>query len=229
MSLWQKIKPYLAGGFGAAILIAAILISGEYASWRGDHPKPPKPVPQVLAPTAAELEMDRIIEDCLAVEVLLPTPERAKQIAKETGRPRHAAVTLEGRERTPADGIVSPGGAQRVEPDWPLLLVDARPYPESPAGGKLWVHLEQDGSTTVVALPNPEKPAPAEKFFQFGTVWEFGALGGIGSAGDTRGRGWIAAEPLRLGRVHLRGEVGVDLRAGEQSSYALAGFVWRSR
>ncbi|KAB2853266.1 MAG: hypothetical protein F9K41_13860 [Sphingopyxis terrae] len=42
-------------------------------------------------------------------------------------------------------------------------------------------------------------------------------------------RAWAAVEPLRFGRLHLRGEAGVDLRGGEADAYVMAGIVWRPR
>ena len=159
--------------------------------------------------------------------MLQPTEKRRKEIATETGR-QAPATTAPGVVVPPRFGeIVLPGGAGEL--DYPLLLVDGRPYPESPAGGKLWVHLEQDGSTTVVAKPNEPEPPPAEKFWQFGNVWELGGLYGIGQEGDTRARGWAAIEPLRAGRIHLRAEAGVDFRNGENGAYVMGGAVWRSR
>ena len=115
------------------------------------------------------------------------------------------------------------------EPDYPLLLVDGRPYPESPAGGKLWVTLESDGSANVIAKPNEPEPLPEERFWQFGNVFELGGLYGIGQGGDTRSRAWAAWEPVRLGRIHLRAEAGVDLRAGQSDGYVMGGAVWRSK
>jgi hypothetical protein len=52
---------------------------------------------------------------------------------------------------------------------------------------------------------------------------------GIGSEGEARGRAWGAVEPLRFGRLHLRGEIGADVRAGVTDGYVMAGVVWRSK
>ena len=225
---WVKASAASLGLGGAIGLFAALaLVGGECSAWRQDHPKPPPPVAQILPPTPGEIATPSTVLPCVPVKVLQPSGKRLKEIAKETGG--LVGATKPGEVVVPPrfGEIVPPAGSG--EPDYPLLLVDGRPYPESPAGGRLWVNLEADGSATVVVKPNPEKPSPAERFIQFGNMWEIGAAYGIGTGGDTRGRGWAAVEPLRLGRIHIRGEVGVDLRGGQTDGYALAGFVYRSR
>ncbi len=219
------------------IVLAFTVLGGECSAWRQDHPKPAPPVAQVLPPTPAELATPSAVLPCVPVKVLQPTEKRRKEIATETGRPA-PAPNAPGVAVPPRFGeIVLPGGSSggdivlpsgSGEPDYPLLLVDGRPYPESPAGGKLWIHLEQDGSTTVVAKPNDPEPEPEEKFWSFRPEWELGGLYGIGQAGDARSRAWAALEPVRAGRLHLRVEAGVDLRAGQSDGYAMAGAVWRS-
>ena len=215
----------LGGVLGALAVLA--VIGGECSAWRQEHPKPKPPVATVLPPTPGELATPHETLPCVPVQVLKPTEKRRKEIAKETGglvvAPNAPPVAV-----PPHLGeIVPPAGSS--EPDYPILLVDGRPYPESPAGGKLWVTLEQDGSANVIAKPNPEKPKPADKFFEVRNVGELGGMYGVGQGGDTRSRAWAALEPIRLGRIHVRGEVGVDLRGGEQGGYAMAGFVYRSR
>lgn len=221
----------LGGAIGAALV--AFLLAGECSGWRQDHPKPPKPVPQVLAPTAAELEMQRVIEDCLAVETLQPTPKERKRIARESGRADFAAQPVAPQAN--AAGVVPPphlGGIARPgaasEPDYPVLLAE-KEVPPMPDGGRAWVWLEQDASVTVVTKANDPKPQPADRFWQFGNVYEIGGLYGIGQGGDTRARVWAAIEPLRAGRIHLRAEAGVDLRNGGTDGYVMGGAVWRSR
>lgn len=209
------------------IVLAFTILGGECSAWRQDHPKPAPPVAVVLPPTPGELATPSVVLPCVPVKALRPSAKRLKEIATETGRPV-PAPNAPGVVVPPRFGeIAPPAGAG--EPDYPLLLVDGRPYPESPAGGKLWVHLEQDGSTTVVAKPNEPEPPLAEKFWGFGNVWELGGLYGIGQEGDTRARGWAAIEPLRAGRIYLRAEAGVDFRNGENGAYVMGGAVWRSR
>lgn len=225
-------------GLGGAIglTVALLLVGGECSAWRQDHPKPPKPTPQVLAPTDAEREMERVIEECLAIETLAPTPAERKRIAKESGRPEFATPPAVQGTNAPqpvpagqAGEIVPPaasGGAR--EPDFPVLLAE-KEVPPMPDGGKLFAWLEMDKSLTFVTKAYDPKLSPPDRFFEFRTIYEAGALYGIGADKEMRGRGWFAAEPIRLGRFRVRGEVGIDIRGGEQSSYALAGLVWRSR
>ena len=230
MKLPKAVKVSLASlGLGGAlgIVFALLVLGGECSAWRQDHPKPAPPVTSVLPPTPGELATPSTVLPCVPVKVLQPSPKRLKEIAKETGG-LVGAPTAPPVEVPPHLGEIVPPGASS-EPDYPLLLVDGRPYPESPAGGKLWVRLEADGETTVVVKPNEPKPLPAEKFFQFGNVWELGGLYGIGQDGETRSRAWAAYEPIRLGRIHLRAEAGVDLRAGQSDGYVMGGAVWRSR
>jgi hypothetical protein len=227
VNLWATVKPFLIGVGGVGLLVAGILLGGECNAWRGDHPKPEKPVAVVLPPTEGERKTKVVTEECVPVRVLVPTEKRAKQIAKETGG-RAGAPVAAGPSQHPAPGEIGPQIASS-EPDYPLLLVDGRPYPPSPEGGKLWVHLEMDGSTTVVALPNPEKPAPEEKFWSFRPVYEIGGMAGVGQEGDTRSRAWAAIEPARAGRIHLRVEGGLDIRDGASGAYGMIGAVWRSR
>jgi len=225
---WVKASAVSLGLGGAIGLFAALaLVGGECSAWRQDHPKPPPPVAQILPPTPGEIATPSTVLPCVPVKVLQPSGKRLKEIAKETGglvgAPKSPEVVVPPR----FGEIVPPAGAG--EPDYPLLLVDGRPYPESPAGGKLWVTLEQDGSANVIAKPNEPEPLPAERFWQFGNVFELGGLYGVGQGGDIRSRAWGAWEPVRLGRIHLRAEAGVDLRAGQSDGYVMGGAVWRSR
>lgn len=225
---WVKASAASLGLGGAIGLFAALaLVGGECSAWSGDHPKPKPPVAQILPPTPGELATPSTVLPRVPVKVLRPSGKRMKEIAAETGGLVGATKPPEVVVPPRFGEIVPPAGSG--EPDYPLLLVDGRPYPESPAGGRLWVTLESDGSANVVAKPNEPKPLPAERFWQFGNTFELGGLYGIGQGGDTRSRAWGAWEPLRLGRIHVRGEVGVDLRSGESDGYVMGGAVWRSK
>jgi len=233
---WVKASAASLGLGGAIGLFAALaLVGGECSAWRQDHPKPKPPVAVQTQPTAASAEMDRIIEDCLAVQTLQPTPAERKRIAKDSGRADFAAqATAPAAIRTgpvrPAQGgeIVAPAASGGSGPDYPVLLFE-NVLPAMPAGGIAWGFLEMDGSGSLTVKPNPVPKAPAERFFEFANVFELGGLYGIGQGGDTRSRAWGAWEPVRLGRIHLRAEAGVDLRAGQSDGYVMGGAVWRSR
>ena len=230
MKIPQSVKVAAASlGLGGAIglAVALILLGGEYSAWHGDHPKPKPPVAQVLPPTPEEAATPHETVPCVPVQALKPSPKRLKEIAKATGGLVAATIPAPVAVPPHLGEIVAPATAGGVT--YPLLLVDGRPYPESPAGGLLWILLEENGAATVIAEPNPPKPLPTERFWQFGSVYEFGGLYGIGQGGDTRARGWAAIEPLRAGRIHLRAEVGVDLRNGGTDGYVMGGAVWRSR
>lgn len=230
----QTLKSLAASlGLGAVIGAAAVavLLAGECSAWRQDHPAPIKPKPTVLQPTAAELEMERIIEDCLAIETLQPTDKERKRIAKESGRPEFARPT--GVHSTNAPQPILPAQPGEIgpqiassEPDYPVLLAE-REVPPMPDGGNLWVWLEMDRSVTVVTKAHDPKPAPSERFWSLRPVWEIGALAGVGTEGETRWRGWGAVEPLRAGRLHLRVEGGVESRAGTADAYGMVGGVVR--
>ena len=224
---WVKASAASLGLGGAIGLFAALaLVGGECSAWHQDHPTPPPPVAQILPPTPGEIATPSTVLPCVPVQVLQPSPKRLKEIAAETGG-------LVGAPKPP--GVVVPPHLGEIvpsagagEPDYPLLLVDGRPYPESPAGGKLWVTLESDGSANVVAKPNEPKPLPAEKFVDFRPTYLIGgAYSPLG--GETRGKVYAGVEFLRAGRFHVRVEGGADFIAGQSGTYGMVGVEWRSR
>ena len=234
MKVPESFKVALASlGLGGApgllyLTLALLLISGECSAWRQDHQRPKPPVASVLPPTPAELATPHETVPCVAVQVLKPTEKRSKEIARETGRP--AAAPEPGRADVPVHlgEIARPGASSQAEPDYPLLLADGRPYPPSPEGGRIWSWLEMDGSNTLVAKPNPTKPLPADRFFDFRPTYLIGgAYSPIG--GETRGKVYAGVEFLRAGRFHVRVEGGADFVAGQSGTYGMVGVEWRSR
>lgn len=82
----------------------------------------------------------------------------------------------------------------------------------------------------IATLPEGDGPREVEirtvqsgrKFFGPTGTYGLGALYGAGSDGQ-RWRAYGFAEPLRVGRVRLRGEAGVESRAGVTDWYAMVG------
>ena len=228
---WVKASAVSLGLGGAIGLFAALaLVGGECSAWRQDHPKPPPPVAQILPPTPGEIATPSTVLPCVPVKVLQPSGKRLKEIAKETGglvgAPKSPEVVVPPR----FGEIVPPAGAG--EPDYPLLLVDGRPYPESPAGGKLWVTLEQDGSANVIAKPNEPEPLPAEKFWSFKPVYEIGGMADLESllTSETKDwKVWAAVEFGRAGRIRPKLQVDGESRSGEKDLRVWTGAVWRSK
>lgn len=229
MKLPESVKVAAASlGLGGAIglAVALILLGGECSAWHGDHPKPKPPVAQVLPPTPEEAATPHETVPCVPVQALKPSPKRLKEISKATGGLVAAPI--------PAPVAVPPHLGESVPPapaggvTYPLLLVDGRPYPESPAGGLIWVLIEENGAATVIAEPNPPKPLPAERFFDFRPTYMIGgAYSPIG--GETRGKVYAGVEFLRAGRFHVRVEGGADFIAGQSGTYGMVGVEWRSR
>lgn len=110
---------------------------------------------------------------------------------------------------------------------------------ESDEGADLLAHKEVsvdcgDGGTRtleiVATLPEGSGPREVEirtrqdagDFWSLRGAFGLGGLWGKGSDGE-RFRAYGFAEPVKVGRFRLRGEAGVEGRAGETSWYAMAG------
>lgn len=102
-------------------------------------------------------------------------------------------------------------------------ILNAFAVPRMPWGGEGLATLRPDGVTDVHILANPRPRS------EFTRQWGGGAMVGLSDedAFGQRWRAYLFAEPLRVGSVWLRGEAGLEGRAGTQGYYALLGFEWR--
>lgn len=227
-----------------ATLICVAILVGECFSWREDHQKPPKPVPQVLAPTPGELAMPSAVVDDTKIKVLQPTAKDRKRIAKDSGRPDFAAEPTPlapqagaAPEIDPGTGegsqsgeIVDPGASSSVS--FPQLLISDRPIPPMPDGGRLWVYLEADGGLTPIVKANDPKPSAKDRFWSFSPVYELGAMVDASSFAAASGvdwKAWGAVELGRAGRLRPKFQVDVESRGGKATVEPWVGAVWRSK
>lgn len=225
-------------------VIGTLLFLGECFAWRGDHPKPPKPVPQVLAPTPAELAIPSVVVEGPKIKVLQPTAKDRKKIAKDSGRHDFAAEPVnlapqagsapvlapKAGEESRETEIVDPGASSSVS--CPQLMVSDRPIPPLPDGGRLWVYLEENGDVTPIVKANDPKPAAKDRFWSFSLVYEFGAMvdvASLGGADAAAWKAWGAVEFGRAGRLRPKFQVDVESRAGKATVEPWVGAVWRSK
>ncbi len=192
----------------AAALLAGIVVAGECNRFRGQARR--EAVPTLAPPTKLELGSRVVTLPCETIQTIEPGKRGRARLAEVYGRPDLA-------REAPSE---SSGGA--VEGSIARILGE-RELPALPRGGTALITLEPGGAVAVTVKPKPER------LFELSTTWEVGALAGIGTAGDTRARGWAAVEPIRWGNLHLRAEAGADLRAGTSDGYLLVGAVWRSK
>lgn len=211
VQLWLK-------GLSAVVLLAAagalMLLVGECSAFRGETREDARPSP--APPTSIEERAAEVTLPCQTVVALEPTERDRRRLAERYGRPELATPAPPSeRGALAGDGSAIPGSVVRI--------LAERELPVLPAGGTALVTLEPDGRTSVTVKPTPEK------LLEWRATWELGGLYGLDTEGETRGRAWAAVEPLRFGRIHLRGELGADVRAGVTDGYVMAGAVWRSR
>lgn len=216
MTNWKaKLAPLAVTGLSTTALVVCILggiaLAGECNSFRADRAATTAPV--VAPPTKVEDDAAGKRLPCEAVEAIEPSAKARQKLAGKYHRPDLAPAAPE-LARQFEQGIF------RLKP---AEILGERELPPAPNGGTALLTLEPGGRVEVTVVAKPQK------LFEWKSTYEAGALYGIGQGGDTRGRGWVAVEPLRFARLHLRVEGGVDLRAGTATGYALAGVVWRSR
>lgn len=183
--------------------------------------------PVVAPPTAAEAKADDKVLADRDVRAIEPGKKERARIAEEYHREDLREVA-EAFEASLLGGVADGGGRgvdelPRVTAPAPRVaeIVGERILPVMRHGGKALVTLEPDGRVELTTVANPEPR------FEWRSAYEFGGLYGVGSTGDARWRAWAAAEPLRVGHLHLRVEAGAEQRAGQVDAYAMAGAVWR--
>lgn len=199
MRVIEALREFRAWGMLAAGVGIGILLVGECRDFRRQDP----PTPRVAVHVRA---VERYRPDVIApsLRVYVPAPKDAAKLEERVDLP----IRGEGDTRPEAHDLL----AQVVDPDCGEIVVTL-----PPAVG------EAPREVQVTVIPAPPK------LIEWRNLYEIGGLYGIGTGGETRARGWAAVEPLRWGRLHLRGEVGADLRAGVTDGYAMVGVVWRSR
>jgi hypothetical protein len=196
----------------ASAAIAVVLV-GECNAFRSDQAE--KSVPSVAPPTKVEERSPEVVLPCRDVVAIEPSEKDRKRLAEKYRNPEILRAPESG------DNANVHSGATFVQNE-PAILGE-RELPPMPSGGTALVALEPSGRVELTVAPNPEP------LIDWRATWEAGAMYGIGSEGEARGRAWGAVEPLRFGRLHLRGEIGADVRAGVTDGYVMAGVVWRSR
>lgn len=197
---WVTI-PILLAAAGAAVVVV-----GECNAFRRATLE--RSEPYVAPPAPAEERAEVKVLPCREIQAIEPTPRDRRRLAERYNRPD---LSAEATARAFELGLNAAEivGEKELEP--------------MPAGGTVLVTLEPDGRVVVTADPAPEK------LIAWGATWELGAMAGLDSEQETRGRAWAAVEPIRFGRIHLRGELGADVRAGVTDGYAMVGAVWRSK
>lgn len=195
----------VGAGWWAASALGLLVLVGDCSGHKAEQEVVVAPV--VAPPTRAEEKAEERVLPCVDVRAIEPGKRERARIAEEYHRPDLAPLAGEFERRLPSAR--------------PAEVIGERELPLMPDGGRALVTLEPDGRVEVTTVSNPEP------FFGWRSTYEAGALYGVGSGGDARWRAWAAAEPLRVGHLHLRVEVGAEQRAGQVDAYAMAGAVWR--
>lgn len=213
----------VGAGWWAASALGLLVLVGDCRGHEAEQEVVVAPV--VAPPTAAEAKAEEKLLPDRDVKAIEPGKKERARIAEEYHRPDLAKPAADkplrikcvtkGCAEAEADVIARWNEEQSAE------VLGERELPLMPDGGRALITLEPDGRVEVTTVANPEKD------FAFGSAYEFGGLYGVGSAGDARWRVWAAAEPLRVGHLHLRVEAGAEQRAGQVDAYAMVGAVWR--
>lgn len=202
---WKALASRIAWGSVAAAVGAGLMLVGECNSFRSDRQKDATPV--LAPPTKLEVSAPPVVLPCRDVQAIEPTPKQRETLAKRYNKPELAAPVGEDR-------------AFKMALD---AILGERLLPPMPSGGTGLLTLTPEGRVDLTVAPKPEP------LWDWHSTYEAGAVYGIGTGGDTRGRAWVAVEPLRFARLHARAEAGVDLRSGQSDAYIMGGFVFRSR
>lgn len=223
-------KPVLSAlasrpAFAAFGLVAGLFVSAQIG---GIFAKPPPP-PGI----AVRAEAPRSARDWLTVTVpcpeggivaLRPSSNELAAVAERYGLPDLLPV--------PVPGMVEakPSPFRLFGKDAPATLGDRKilnafAVPKMPWGGEGLATLRPDGVTDVHLI------AASRPRFELSRQWGMGAMVGMSDV-DTFGERWrtyLFVEPLRVGSVYVRGEVGLESRNGASGWYALAGLEWKRK
>lgn len=218
MTQWKaRLALLSANAVVIAMTLAGVgLFVGECRDFRARGKADTAPV--VAPPTKIEQKAEPKVLPCRDVQAIEPGAKARQKLAEKYHRPDLAQKSSQAELARP---VKSPDFDKPAAP--PAEILGERMLHPMPTGGTALVTLEPDGRVELTVVANPER------LFEWRTTYEAGALYGIGQEGDTRARAWVAAEPLRFARLHLRIEAGADLRAGTTDPYIQAGVVWRSR
>jgi hypothetical protein len=242
-----SIKLYLAGLSTGAVLLAiaaGFFLAGDLQELR--HLRAEQSRPRELGQTAATAKAPERSVPCPAGGILAPdlTPRAEAKLRAKYGRETRpqGAGAVGGDLRAdrssgvgaqpPAEATAGAGGGAASGPEFHLFPGAPEPrssestilgeyrVPRAPHGGTELAELFGDGH---LRLTFRARPTP---YIEWRNAVEIGGLYGVGDDGQ-RWRAWAGWEPLRLGRIYLRGEAGGEGRAGGVGWYAMAGAVWR--
>lgn len=210
-----KLAALLAGlSLGAilAAVVAFLIFGAEFRSFRARAQADAAPV--VALPTVVEEKAAEKVLPGRNVQAIEPGQKGRQKIAARYERPDLAEVP------PPAPPAGDPSAADQPPH---VEIIGEREIPMLPDGGTGLLTFEADGRVELTVKPK------RRKFLEWSPVYEAGAVYGIGTAGETRGRAWVAVEPLRLGKCYVRAEGGAEVRAGVTDGYVAAGAVCRSK
>lgn len=215
---WAAVRTFARAAWSRPVLIAValaagVLLAGEIRDTIDGNAE--ATAPRIARPSRGSDRWNRApLPDCPQIVVLKP-PERARRrLERDFGLPLQTSQPLAG---TSAD-FAPLAGSQRARE-----VLAVRDLGRLPYGGETMVTLPPGGGEVEVAI----KPKP-RPFLEFLGTYGMGGLYGVGDAGRAW-RAYVMAEPLRLGRWHLRGEAGVAEIRGDPTWYAMAGAEWRPR
>jgi hypothetical protein len=194
----------------AAALAAGVLLAGEIRDHIAGNAE--LTAPRIARPSRDSQRWERApLPDCPQLVTLKPPVKARARLERDFG------VPLQALAGTSAE-FAPLSGSQRARE-----VLAVRDLGRLPYGGETLVTLPPGGGEVEVTI----KPKP-RPFFELTGAYGMGGLYGVGDA-SRAWRAYVMAEPLRLGRWHLRGEAGVTDVRGDPTWYALAGAEWRPR
>lgn len=207
-AVWQMVtsRPVLA-----LVAVCALVVTlGECRGHREDNRVLVLPVRAQDTPAAAKMERQPLSPSCPEVTRLVPTAKERKRIEREfgvelgdkLGKPLEATS-----DQTPAGTPSRPSTAILAIKTIPRLLYGGEGLISLPPGG---------GEVALTIRPNPRP------FLEFRPTYSVGVLAGLRD-GSTAGRAYLRGDFLRIGRIHVVSDVGVERFGADQGWYAMAG------